>query len=151
MKEIKPLKRAEELISLSKDHHHALLLCWKIKMGISKLIAPNRIAAYTIWFYKNHLKQHFEIEEKYVFTLFDKTDPNLLIALHDHYSLKSFFEDELSFETLIKFAEALEIHIRFEERVLFNSIQVAGKLQKGMLAFHEAEEFVDNETDLFWK
>ena len=65
----KPLKRVLELQPLSHDHHHGLQLCWKIRTGFSKKIAPDRIKKHTDWFFKTHLKPHFELEEKYVFPI----------------------------------------------------------------------------------
>ena len=69
-----PLKRAPELQPLSHDHHHGLQLCWKIRTGFSKQIEPTRIKRYADWFFENHLKPHFELEEKYIFTILDKED-----------------------------------------------------------------------------
>ena len=62
-----PIKRHESLKSLSHDHHHGLLLCWKIRTGFKKQIEINRIKFYTDWFFRNHLSPHFDLEEKYVF------------------------------------------------------------------------------------
>ncbi|MDD3722601.1 MAG: hypothetical protein PHW92_08950 [Lutibacter sp.] len=39
------IKRLHALKEYSKDHHHALLLCWKIQVGFSKGIAVGRIKA----------------------------------------------------------------------------------------------------------
>jgi len=38
-----PIKRNEALKPLSRDHHHGLLLCWKIRQGIKLNIEPERI------------------------------------------------------------------------------------------------------------
>lgn len=67
MEKPKPLKRHKSIVPLSKDHHQALLLCWKIRMGVKKNIAPQRIKSYCHWFWINHIQPHFNIEEKYVF------------------------------------------------------------------------------------
>ena len=36
----KPLKRHAGLVELSRDHHHGLLLSWKIRQGLKKEIEP---------------------------------------------------------------------------------------------------------------
>ena len=87
----KPLKRAPELQPLSHDHHHGLQLCWKIRTGFSKQIEPDRIKKYSDWFYKTHLKPHFELEEKYVFPILGAE--NDLVKIVDGTS---------SFETFIQ-------------------------------------------------
>ena len=50
-----PIKRTEVLKPLSHEHHHGLLLCWKIKTGIKKNIDAARIKKYADWFYRSHL------------------------------------------------------------------------------------------------
>ncbi len=49
--------------------------------------------------------------------------------------------------------EALEQHIRFEERILFKEIQgIATVQQLEMLdKVHTEEKFIDNTDDEFWK
>jgi hypothetical protein len=60
---IAPIKRDKALQEVSREHHHGLLLCWKIRKGFSKGIEPERIKRYADWFYKTHLISHFEVEE----------------------------------------------------------------------------------------
>ena len=47
----KPLKRHKALQPLSRDHHHGLLLSWKIRSGFKKNIDVERIKVYADWFY----------------------------------------------------------------------------------------------------
>ena len=58
----KPQKRHKALQPLSREHHHGLLLSWKIRSGFSKNIEPKRIRTYADWFFKTHLIPHFEME-----------------------------------------------------------------------------------------
>ena len=62
----KPIKRNEFLKAISREHHHGLLLSWKIRAGIKKEVEPFRIKKYLDWFYTEHLLPHFEIEEKHI-------------------------------------------------------------------------------------
>jgi len=51
----KPLKRYKALQPLSKEHHHGLLLSWKLRMGFKKNIEIERMKTYADWFYQTHL------------------------------------------------------------------------------------------------
>jgi len=149
---MKPIKRAEELISLSRDHHQALLLCWKIKAGLSKNVALSRIYSYVEWFFESHLRPHFRLEEDYVFPLVNSSNREL--ALEQHQQLKDILQSSIKDEqTLIRFQELLNEHIRFEERILFNEVQESGGLERlrDIEGLHTNEKFCENETDPFWK
>ena len=150
----KPLKRAPELRPLSHDHHHGLQLCWKIRSGFLKQIEPERIKKYADWFYKTHLKPHFELEEKYVFTVLDTDNELVKRALAEHRRLKRLFKQTAELEkTLGHIEEELEAHIRFEERFLFVEIQkiaTAAQLAK-IKKIHTEETFVEKDDDRFWK
>ncbi len=149
-----PIKRNEFLQPFSREHHHGLLLCWKIRAGIKKKVETDRIKKYADWFYQNHLLPHFELEEKYVFTVLDAENQLVANAILEHERLKSLFEATTEIEkNLHLIEEELQDHIRFEERVLFNEIQkcaTAAQLQT-MQLYHTDEKFVDNVTDPFWE
>lgn len=153
MESKKPLKRVIELQTLSHDHHHALQLCWKIRTGLSKKIAPERIKTYTDWFYKNHLCEHFKIEEDVVFSVLESNNELVQRALSEHKNLTTLFTSEVNIkETLEKIEKDLKAHIRFEERELFTEIQniaTTSQLQKISLA-HSDEAFKENNSDEFW-
>lgn len=150
----KPLKRHKALQPLSRQHHHGLLLSWKIRMGFSKNIEPERIRVYADWFYKTHLIPHFEMEEAHIFTILEEDNELITRALAEHQSIKQLFgETEDDAKTLSKIEETLEKHIRFEERVLFPEIQKMAT--EAQLAFieeiHQEEGFIDKLDDEFWR
>ena len=148
-----PIKRNENLKAISREHHHGLLLSWKIRNGLKKEIAPERIKNYIDWFYVTHLLPHFELEEKYVFTILDKEHELVKKALSEHRRLKRLFVSKTaSMKNLIQIEEELESHIRFEERVLFNEIQMIAteKQLEEIKSVHIEEKFEDNITDPFW-
>lgn len=149
-----PQKRIKALQPLSRDHHHGLLLCWKIRTGLKKNVASERIKKYINWFWKIHLKPHFKLEEQYVFPVLGNKNELVKKALSDHRRLKRLFEnenDEYKYICLIE--EELEAHIRFEERILFNEIQkvVTKEQLKQIEEFHTENHFNDNLADEFWK
>lgn len=153
MEDKKPIKRVIELQPLSHDHHHALQLCWKIRTGLSKNIAPERIQLYTDWFFKNHLLQHFKLEEEMVFPVLETNNELVKRALAEHQNLISLFTSEpKAQETLEKIEADLKAHIRFEERELFAEIQKRAtetQLQK-IAEAHSDEGFKEYNKDAFW-
>ncbi len=149
-----PIKRNELLKPISREHHHSLLLCWKIKTGLKKKIGLERIKKYVDWFYQHHIVPHFEMEEKYLFVVLGEEHEMIKKALSEHHELKRLCEAKDDLERTFRLIEELlESHIRFEERVLFNEIQaVATPEQLQQIAIHHVEEkFEDNISDPFWE
>lgn len=153
MEKRKPLKRKEEMKPVSRDHHHSLLLCWKIRTAFKNKISVERVKKYADWFYQEHVLPHFELEEKYIFPVLGNEDELVKQALAEHRRLKRLFENEEDpLKSLSLIEEELEKHIRFEERVLFEKVQeiaTAGEL-KAIELHHASGEFKENTEDVFW-
>ncbi|MBS1516724.1 MAG: hemerythrin domain-containing protein [Bacteroidetes bacterium] len=148
-----PIKRNPSLQPLSRDHHHGLLLCWKIRTGFSKGVSTERIKTYADWFYQNYILKHFEIEEKYVFPVLGTANELIGRALEEHENLRKLFTDDNDAEgSLRKLSIDLENHIRFEERILFNDIQKSASPQQldVIKSSHPDLRFADNLYDQFW-
>jgi len=148
-----PIKRNEFLKPISREHHFGLLLCWKIRTGLTKNVAVSRIKNYADWYYQEHLLPHFDLEEKHVFTILGEENELVKKALSDHRRLKRLFESHIDLEKNLSLIEdELESHIRFEERVLFNKIQeIASDEQlQSLKEIHKKGGFVDNIKDPFW-
>ncbi|MBN8570740.1 MAG: hemerythrin domain-containing protein [Ignavibacteria bacterium] len=149
----KPIKRNEALQPLSRDHHHTLLLCWKIRAGFEKGIPVERIKAYADWFYENYIIKHFKMEEEYLYPILGIENKLIQQAIEEHKLLARLFTDNSKIEeSLRQIPEELKKHIRFEERTLFNEIQISAspeQLEKVEL-IHDKEKFVDNLSDEFW-
>lgn len=147
-----PIKRHKALKHLSREHHHALLLCFKIRKGIKLGIDFRRMKAYCTYFYTNFLISHFEEEEKWVFPLLRHDAEGLVKkAKQQHRRLHRLFNEEEDPEksvTLIE--EELDAHVRFEERVLFHFIQEEATkqdLEQLELLSHEPVK----DPDEFWQ
>lgn len=150
----KPLKRHKALQPLSRDHHHGLLLSWKIRSGFSKNIEFERIKTYADWFFEHQLIPHFDLEEEHIFPLLEADNDMVKRALAEHRRLKRLFAETKDVEkSLHKIEEELEQHIRFEERILFPEIQKnATEAQLALIEdIHQDDRFEDNESDEFWK
>lgn len=122
-----PIKRHPALVQLSRDHHFGLLLVWKIRQGIKKDIAKERISNYILFFFNEDLKDHFKEEETNIFSKLPEDNPLYIQAISEHteiYKLVEKIKQNPENETLLTFfADTLEKHIRFEERSLFNYLQ----------------------------
>lgn len=150
----KPLKRARGLRPLSIDHHHGLLLCWKIRAGVHKDIAADRIWAYVEWFFTEHLAPHFTLEEKQVFPLLGNDHPMVRRALAEHREIRGMVGQRADTpEGLIRLADILQGHIRFEERTLFDELQKTASEQQlhAIEQLHHGERFTENSKDFFWE
>lgn len=151
----KPLKRSPHLQPLSRQHHEGLLAVWKIREGLRNGTAQATIAGFAQWFWDTHLQAHVQREEKWLVPLLPTE--NLLVQkmLNDHKSIESLFQSATAAATdgaLRQLADALEAHIRFEERELFPFIEsiVAEENLAAMYPFLEAFATGVKWTDEFW-
>ena len=154
MEKPKPIKRDKNIQPLSRDHHHTLLLCWKLRKGFAKGVAPERMKKYSDWFFQDHVLPHFKIEEEYLFPVLGEDHEMVKKALADHRRLQRLFEDDKDISrSLSLIEEELEKHVRFEERELFNEIQKQATEEQlaVILVKHKDEKFQENTADEFWK
>jgi hemerythrin-like domain-containing protein len=146
-------KRNLSLQPLSREHHFALLLGFKINAGIRNNIERIRIEKYTKWFYENYLLKHFKEEEEILFPILGLENSLVKKAIEEHDGLKSMMKkNDLSIEELATFAENLKNHIRFEERELFNEIQHTASVEQLKMLEEKLIPvvFIENDEDAFW-
>lgn len=149
-----PLKRHPSLQPLSREHHHGLLLCWKIRTGLKNGVEPQRIKQYVDWFFENHLIQHFAVEEKQLFPILGLSNPMVKQAIAEHHRLRELFKSKTNLKVVLGLIESeLDHHIRFEERVLFQEIQqVADDSQLQLLdEIHQEVPESNVWKDNFWE
>lgn len=150
----KPIKRHEALKPLSREHHHGLLLCWKIRQGLKLEVEPQRMKNYTDWFKQSYLYPHFEAEEEYVFPVLGDEHLHVKKALAEHRRLKRLFDDDDEIiKSLSLIEEELDGHIRFEERILFNEVQQIaspGQFEEIERKHHSIPFSDDDWEDHFW-
>jgi iron-sulfur cluster repair protein YtfE (RIC family) len=149
-----PIKRSITLQPLSREHHHGLLLCWKIRTGLKKDVAIDRIKKYSDWFFTNSLSAHFNIEEEFIFPLLGNDHKLVKKALTDHRRLKRLFHNTTHIKkSLSLLEEELEKHIRFEERILFPAIEkvVTEKELTLIMEIHAENNTYEDWGDEFWK
>jgi hemerythrin-like domain-containing protein len=126
------MKRDPALIGLSHDHHHALSRARKLRRAATADSASALAEAGAfLAFFEGETARHFEREEQFVFPLLGPAYPDVRQALDDHRTIRTLVaalaaetkSGAVSPEHLVELASALEVHIRFEERELFEEVQ----------------------------
>jgi iron-sulfur cluster repair protein YtfE (RIC family) len=128
MNNITPIKRSKHLVWLSRDHHDGLLIAWKTRQGIRHEISNSRISNFITSAFGNELEPHFQEEESLLFNKLAKEDPLRLKAEEQHAAIREKINElkthsEITLQHLHSFANLLEEHIRFEERILFPHLE----------------------------
>jgi|SRR6185369_10132286 hemerythrin-like domain-containing protein len=123
----KPIKRNEHIRKLSQEHHFCLLFCWKVRQGVKKEIAPDRIWRYVQYFWHGHLRPHFKSEEKILFA--PLRDNQVERAIREHKQIDQFIsemERQSAFigrKSLAELATMVDAHVRYEEGQLFPHLE----------------------------
>lgn len=148
----KPIKRHESIRPYSREHHHGLLLCWKIREGLKHKIAIDRIKKYADFLWETQIEPHFKAEEKYMFPVLGDEHEMIQQAKNEHERLAALFNDNTNvLESLKAIQIELDDHIRFEERILFNKIQeVATEEELKIIDQHHEILNSQNWEDSFW-
>lgn len=157
--EKKPIKRSIYIQPLSRDHHFGLLFCWKIRKGLKQNIASERIKQYVAYFWNNHLQEHFREEEEHLF--YKVEDAMCREGLQQHQAIETLIQQITGSqaapapEQLDQLADAVDNHIRFEERKLFPHLEAVLDEQElvrigAALELAHAAPAQDNFPDEFW-
>jgi len=135
-----PAKRHPSLIPLSHDHHHGLVLAFRLREGLPRnrkpSDSPREQAEDTVRFFHDNLVAHFQAEEEVLFPAIRTHVPQAIVLLDtliaEHTTISSSVEqlsriasNDLSLPAFLKsFGDVLERHIRCEERELFPLYEV---------------------------
>lgn len=153
------MKRDENLQALSRDHHHGLLLGWKIRQGLKYLVSPDLIARYIQYFSGKALFPHFKEEEATILGYLPDHDDLKIRTIAEHKELARQIEaldkaDEPEAAELLKIASLLDSHIRFEERELFPYLEKQLSTEQlkeiGVAIDSSHQAFVEDFTPEFW-
>jgi len=153
-----PIRRNKNIVSLSHDHHAGLLFCWKLRQGLKRRTEPGRILAYIHYFWQHHLLPHFSEEEAFLFILPD--DPGIARAKDEHQRIGVLVDSILTgpsegiLRLLPVLADAVDNHIRFEERDLFPYLEKQlseAQLESIGRHINENPHLPDNWRDEYWK
>ena len=125
------MKRHRALITLSHDHHHALVEARRLRQAADRGEDPADAAAAFVRFFRTSSVPHFREEEETIFPFVvqaDEARPLLVQALLEHqelHALTAALEDGGNDvrATMRDLGERLEAHVRLEERELFPLIE----------------------------
>ena len=118
----KPIKRSEQLAPLSRDHHEGLLFVWKIRQGLKNGTDINTLSRFVQWFWENDLQEHFKKEEQVLAKQLPPDDALIHRMIDEHQNIEALIhinENIADRILLVQIADAVNDHIRFEERELF--------------------------------
>ena len=123
------MKRHQALQDLSREHHTALQLALKAKRaavsGDRTLIETTAAACLSA--YSAELDPHFVVEETVLLPLLLGAGEGALVGQveYDHRALRDLCAQlqQPDAATLLRFAECLTAHVRFEERELFGVVE----------------------------
>jgi hypothetical protein len=120
----KPLVRHPKLQKLSREHHQILVFALRLKKGLANNVDLNRLSSYTKYILDGLIIPHIEEEENILLNLLPNTDEKKQI-LDDHNWFGTYRgKEHFSIDSLSKLLKKLEEHIRFEERIYFELIQI---------------------------
>ncbi len=130
-----PIKRHKGLAPLSRDHHQGLILAQLIKKDAPDYKDLPKTTSdkvkYTISFYKSELVKHFKNEEDILYPAVknksEEIDELFEDIFSEHKKIKQLMAQlesgENKTDILNELGVLLELHIRKEERLLFEKIQ----------------------------
>jgi len=124
--EKQPLKRNKNIVQLSKDHHLTLLFCWKIRTGLKLNVETGRIKAFVQYFWQTHMQPHFNEEETILFA--PVKDAAVQKAINEHAAIKQQVSEIVTLDYIESLqlkilADAIDDHVRYEERELFPHLE----------------------------
>ena len=124
------MKRDTALQPLSHQHHNSLMGCLLVKKGVEKRADKKVLKDFILNWWQADLQKHMQAEEKVLLPYlnqhkFDKSYLNVISREHDTIRLLAdrLRQHEDGYRLYSIYAEMVEQHIRFEERVVFEKIQ----------------------------
>jgi len=139
---------------LATEHQYCLQFCKKVRTGLQHNVDPDRIKRYSDWFFATYISAQFAVEEELLYTLLPGNDTNIRRAMAEHRRIRRLFEDTRQVEkSLSLLEEEFELHLRYEELILYPKIRKAASLDSlddfGMR--YSPVVFLENTGDMFWR
>jgi len=117
------MKRSQELIELTREHHHALVLARRAIVAAREGSAARALAAELTQLFAHELEPHFLIEEGRLLPPLRDAGAHAQAArtFDEHRQLRALAQAAAAGDaaSLSSFGLLLDAHVRFEERELF--------------------------------
>ena len=124
------MKRNENLVTLSWEHHDGLVVSFRLQQGLKKNVNSEDMVDYILYTWENVLEHHFWQEEQIINQDISNTESfkNMISQMeNDHKQIRNLIteikKDKSNTQLIQEFADILNQHIRFEERQLFPAIE----------------------------
>lgn len=123
------MKRHPQLQDLSREHHGALKLARAARQAAEsgEMDAMTAFAQRAVRLFASELDPHFRVEEQGILVALARAGENELVqrTLSEHAELRrlAMLLSDPDAVTLLRFADLLAAHVRFEERELFEAAQ----------------------------
>jgi hemerythrin-like domain-containing protein len=124
------MRRHDSLRALSSDHHHALVLARRAREAAHEKddAVPPAVLTEVVDRFAREIEPHFQLEEHGLIPALERTGDFVLSAraAAEHRAMRDIIATSNAHSartTLLAIAEALERHVRFEERELFEHAQ----------------------------
>ncbi|MBL0355024.1 MAG: hemerythrin domain-containing protein [Dechloromonas sp.] len=123
------MKRHPQLQDLSREHYSALKLARAARQAAEsgEMDAMTAFAQRVVRVFATELDPHFRVEEQGILVALARAGENELVerTLSEHAELRrlTMLLSDPDAVTLLRFADLLAAHVRFEERELFEAAQ----------------------------
>ncbi|MFZ1445773.1 MAG: hemerythrin domain-containing protein [Candidatus Dechloromonas phosphoritropha] len=123
------MKRHPQLQDLSREHYSALKLARAARQAAEsgEMDAMTTLAQRVVRLFATELDPHFRVEEQGILVALARAGENELVerTLSEHAELRrlNMLLSDPDAVTLLRFADLLTAHVRFEERELFEAAQ----------------------------
>ena len=124
------MKRDTALQPLSHQHHNSLMGCLLVRKGVEKKADKKVLKDFILNWWESDLQKHMHAEEKVLLPYLNKHRFNqsyLNVIFRDHDTIRVLTDrlrvHEDGYRLYSIYADFVEQHIRFEERVVFEKIQ----------------------------
>ena len=123
------MKRHPQLQDLSREHYSALKLARAARQAAEsgEMDAMTAFAQRVVRVFATELDPHFRVEEQGILVALARAGENELVerTLSEHAELRrlTMLLSDPDAVTLLRFADLLAAHVRFEERELFDAAQ----------------------------
>ncbi|AVR47158.1 hypothetical protein C7S20_18950 [Christiangramia fulva] len=142
---------SKKMLSLFNDDHEKLReMCLHIRNGLRTGVATERIRHYVDWASKNFLIPHIQKEEKFLTQQTKNTRIKRAMANHRRIiRLLTCSCEDLKVLNLLE--EELEVHINFEENIVYKEIEENSNSKKDNATFGTTKGFYCQWNDPFWE
>lgn len=154
---VQPIKRSGHLAPFSSEHHDGLLFAWKLRQGLNNNTEIETLENYCQWYWQQHIKKHFHKEEDILLNFIPSGNKMAIQLREEHDNIRELIlsiDHKPDTITVGLLADFISRHIRFEERILFNSLEETlstGQLNQIHSQLDIAPVSSDEWKDEFWR